>query len=80
MKKVTVYTTSWCPYCVRVKQFFTSQNIQFEEIDLTDKPTELEQLKNRTGWKTVPQVFFDDQLIGGCDDVLQLHKEGKLVL
>lgn len=78
MRKVTVYTTRSCPYCIRVKNFFSSQLIPFNEIDLSSSPDELEKLKSRTGWFTVPQVFFDDELIGGCDDVLALHRNGTL--
>lgn len=80
MKPVVVYSTNWCPYCTRVKQFFTSQGIPFTEIDLTDDPTQLEALVRRTGWKTVPQVFVGEEFVGGCDDVLKLHSEGKLII
>lgn len=78
MKKVTVYTTSYCPYCVRAKQLLTGKGIPFEEINLEDKPEELTALKKRTGWKTVPQIFFGEELIGGFTELAQLNSSGEL--
>lgn len=78
MKAVTVFHKTTCPYCRRVLEFFNSENIPFKDVDLTDKPDELAALKERTGMRTVPQVFFDEELIGGCDDVMALHETGKL--
>lgn len=82
VKKVTVYTTSFCPYCVRAKQLLTSKGIPFEEINLGDKPDELNALKKRTGWRTVPQIFIGDELIGGFSELAELESkkllDGKL--
>jgi glutaredoxin 3 len=78
MRKVTVYTTTYCPYCVRAKSYLSSQNIPFTEVNLEDKPDELQALKKRTGLRTVPQIFFGEELIGGCDDLLALGASGKL--
>jgi len=78
MKSVKIYSKSTCPFCVRIKNFFEEKGVPFEDIDLTDKPDELAALKDRTGLRTVPQVFIGDKLIGGCDDTLKLDAEGKL--
>jgi glutaredoxin 3 len=76
--KVKVYTTSYCPYCVRAKRLLQSKGIAFEEINLEGKGDELMVLKNRTGLRTVPQIFINDELIGGYDELAALDRSGKL--
>ncbi|MGE0634014.1 MAG: glutaredoxin 3 [Pseudobdellovibrionaceae bacterium] len=78
MADVKVYTTSFCPYCVAAKNFLKERGISFQEIDLSDKPDELRALKARTGLSTVPQIFFNDKLIGGFTDMRALEEDGKL--
>ena len=72
MPKITLYTTNYCPYCHSAKALLSEKGLSFTEIDLTDKPDELLALKERTGWRTVPQIFFDDKLIGGFSELSQL--------
>jgi len=78
MAAVKIFTKSSCPYCTRVKEFFKSKGVEFEEVDLQNKPDELAALKEKTGLRTVPQVFIGDKLIGGCDDTLALDQRGEL--
>lgn len=78
MKKVTVYTTSFCPYCMRAKQLLTSKDIPFEEVNLSDKPDELNALKKRTGLRTVPQIFIGEELIGGYTELAALNSSNEL--
>ncbi len=78
MKKVTVYTTTHCPYCVRAKQLLTRKGIAFEEVNLQDNPDELNALKKRTGWKTVPQIFIGEELVGGFTELAALASAGQL--
>ena len=78
MPQVIVYTTEYCPYCIRAKSLLKSNKIDFEEINLEDKPEELLALKDRTGWRTVPQIFFDDKLIGGYTELKALDANGEL--
>jgi glutaredoxin 3 len=78
MTKVVVYSTAQCPYCRLAKELLTARNIAFEEIrvDLDDnKREEMMRLSNR---RTVPQIFINDQSIGGYDDLAALVKAGKL--
>lgn len=75
---VQIYSKSFCPYCVRAKSFFEERGISFEEIDLSDRPQELEELKSRTGLRTVPQIFINGQLIGGYTDLVAAHEGGTL--
>lgn len=78
MVEVTIYTTQFCPFCVRAKQLLTQKSIPFKEINLQDKPDELAQLKQRTGMRTVPQIFFGDELIGGFQELAALDASGEL--
>ena len=79
MKKVVIYTTDPCPYCVRAINFMSEKGIPFEEIDLTDRQDEIDRIKNETGWRTVPIIMIDNQLIGGYTDMKNLDEEGKLM-
>lgn len=78
MKKVTVYSTDYCPYCVRAKSLLQQKAIPFEEINLQGNVEELNALKARTGMRTVPQIFIGDELIGGFTDLLALAESNKL--
>ena len=78
MAKVTIYTKSNCPYCVRAKQLFKNKSVSFEEIDLDDKYEEYQTLKNKTGLMTVPQIFINEKLIGGYTEAATLDQEGQL--
>ena len=76
--KVVLYSKDPCPFCVRAKRLLTEKGIAFEEIDLTDKPDEIEAIKQKTGWRTVPIIIINDKLIGGYDDLKALDNDGKL--
>jgi glutaredoxin 3 len=78
MAKVVVYSKVPCPYCVRAKSFLTEKEIAYDEIDLTDKPEEIEKIKNETGWRTVPIIMINGKLVGGYTDLKALDEEGKL--
>jgi glutaredoxin 3 len=78
MPKIEVYTWSDCPYCVRAKDLLKRKGAAFTEINLDGKDDELKALRERTGMRTVPQIFFDDQLIGGFQDLAALDAKGEL--
>lgn len=78
MAKVVVYTKSYCSYCDRAKDLLTRKGIAFEEIYLDDRPEEYATLKKRTGMMTVPQIFINDQLIGGYTELAALERDNKL--
>ncbi len=75
---VRVYTWSNCPYCVRAIALLESKGIAFEEINLDGKDEELHALRTRTGWRTVPQIFIGEEMIGGYTDLAALEASGKL--
>ena len=78
MAKIKIYTTTFCPYCVRAKSLLKSKNIAFEEVNLTGKHDELVALKERTQFMTVPQIFVNETMIGGFQELSSLYKSGEL--
>ena len=79
MKKVKIYTTPYCPFCIRAKQLLKGKNIDFKEIDLSEEPEKFDEMsKKSNGAKTVPQIFLDDTHIGDCDYIHELDNKGEL--
>ena len=78
MPKIKIYSKSSCPACIMAKEILNKKGAMFEEIILDNKPEELQQLIATTGMRTVPQIFINNELIGGCSDLMQLDKEKKL--
>ena len=78
MAQVVIYTTRICPYCVRAKQLLQRKGVAYEEVDVSNDHATRMQLVERTKQRTVPQIFINDQHIGGCNDLYQLDSEGKL--
>jgi len=77
--KITVYSKSYCPYCVRAKQLLKHKGVEFKEIDVGKEKDKLqEMLSLSNGARTVPQIFIDDLHVGGCDDLYALHRASKL--
>lgn len=75
---IKLYKKIPCPYCDRAKSFLDEKGLKYEVVDLTNNIAELEALKTKTGWKTVPMIFINNELIGGYTDLKNLDEEGKL--
>lgn len=79
MSTVEIYTTPTCPYCQRAKHLLNSKGVAFTEIDVSRDSALREAMTERAGGRrTVPQIFIDDQHIGGSDDLVALESAGKL--
>lgn len=78
MAKVIVYTTATCPYCKLAKDLLTERHIAFEEIRVDIDDQQREEMMRKSQRRTVPQIFINDQPIGGYDDLAALAKSGKL--
>ena len=79
MKNVTIYTGPYCNYCDAAKRLLTRNNVPYKEINVAEvEGVKDEMIKKANGKKTIPQIFFDDQHIGGYDEVRALEKEKKL--
>ena len=79
MKKITIYTGRFCNYCDAAKRLLARNNVAFNEVDIAKVQGAMDDMiKKANGKKTIPQIFFDDQHIGGYDEVRALEKENKL--
>lgn len=77
--KVEIYTWTYCPFCVRAKGLLDNKGIQYTEYCIDGKPEEREEMSQRANGRTsVPQIFINDQHIGGCDDLYALESASKL--
>ncbi|MBT4941568.1 MAG: glutaredoxin [Candidatus Magasanikbacteria bacterium] len=79
MKKITIYTTPTCPYCNNAKELFDSLNLTYTSVDVSVDTAKRDELVEKYDWQTVPAIFFDDELVGGYDDVQALHNENTLM-
>ena len=77
-RKVTVYGTRTCPYCVAARMLLTKKAVEFEDIIVTDDPALREEMQTRSGGHTVPQIFIGDTHVGGFDDIYALDRNGEL--
>lgn len=79
MATVQIYTTTYCPYCVRAKGLLARKGVQFEEIDVTDDPELRDKMVRLAGGRrTVPEIFIDGKIIGGYDELRALDDSGEL--
>lgn len=78
MLKVIMYTTGTCPYCQAARQLLKNKGIAFTEIDVHSVERRVEMV-NRSGRRTVPQIFFGNWHVGGYDDLAQLDAEGAIM-
>ncbi|MBE8221335.1 MAG: glutaredoxin 3 [Bdellovibrionales bacterium] len=75
---IVLYSTDYCPFCIRAKKLLASKNLEFKEINLSSNMDELVKLKQKTGMQTVPQIFINDKLIGGFQELSSLEQNGDL--
>ena len=79
MAKVKIYTSMMCPYCSRAVGLLQAKNVRFKQIDVSISSELRQTMRSRTGGRTsVPQIFIDDEHIGGCDDLFALESVGHL--
>jgi len=78
MKQVKIYTTPYCPYCVRAKRLLERKGVAYQEIDVASDDEARQQLAQDTGRRNVPQIFIGDHHVGGSDDLHALEQEGRL--
>ena len=79
MKKVEIYTWQYCPFCIRAKSLLNKKNIEFIEYKIDGDESAREKMSKRAnGKRSLPQIFIDNNSIGGCDDLYLLEEENKL--
>lgn len=77
MATVTIYTTVYCPYCVRAKQLLDNKQVKYTEINVSEADARA-QMTALTNGRTVPQIVINDQPTGGCDELYALERSGEL--
>lgn len=78
MAHVEVFTSPFCGYCTSAKALLKRKGVAFEEVDIMADPSRQPEMIQRSGRRTVPQIFIDGQSVGGSDDIHALDREGKL--
>lgn len=76
MKKIEIYTWSYCPFCQKAKSILESKNVEFVEFEISRDKSKLKELKKNTGSGSVPQIFVDGKFLGGCDELVAIVKKG----
>ncbi len=79
MAKVEIYTRDFCPFCVRALKLLESKNVDYTQFDAGMDPDKRKEMIQRAqGGSTYPQIFINDDHIGGCDELHALERAGKL--
>jgi len=79
MAQVLMYCTAVCPYCTMAKRLLTRKGVtEISEIRVDLDPQRMSEMMQRTGRRTVPQIYIDDFHVGGFDDLSELDQDGKL--
>ena len=78
MATVIMYSTAYCPYCMRARQLLEQKKVGFTDIRIDEDPTKRAEMIAKSGRHTVPQIFINGQPIGGCDDMYALENTGQL--
>ncbi|MCA0907768.1 glutaredoxin 3 [Ruegeria marisrubri] len=79
MKPVEIYTSPLCGFCHAAKRLLKQKGVEFKEVDILMHPKRKPEMIQRAGGKrTVPQIFIGSQHVGGCDDLYELERQGKL--
>ncbi len=78
MNKIEIYSKSWCPFCARAKSLLQSRQLAYTEIDITADELREQEMIERSGRFSVPQIFIDGEGIGGYDDLASQNASGEL--
>lgn len=78
MATVVMYSSANCSYCKRAKALLDQKGVNYTEIRIDLEPSRMQEMIERSGRRTVPQIFIDHQPVGGFDDLWALDKSGKL--
>lgn len=78
MPAVVIYSSDWCPYCMRAKQLLAHKGVNFDEIKVDGQPELRAEMTRKAQRTSVPQIWIGDSHVGGCDDLYALERAGKL--
>lgn len=78
MQKVVIYSSDWCPFCMRAKQLLARKGVTVKEIRVDGQPDLRAEMTRKAGRTSVPQIWIGSTHVGGCDDLYDLERAGKL--
>lgn len=78
MSTITMYSTGTCPYCVQAESLLKRKGLTVNKICIDQNASEFDNMIAKTGKRTVPQIFIDDQYVGGFDNLVALDRDGRL--
>ena len=79
MANIEIYTSPFCGFCYRAKLLLNDKGVDYIEVDIISQPKRRsEMIERASGLQTVPQIFIDNQHIGGCDELYELEAKDKL--
>ena len=78
MAKILMYTKNLCPYCSMAQRLLASKGVEWDEINIESGPGLRDEMVDRTGRITVPQIYIGDTHVGGFDDLVALERAGRL--
>lgn len=78
MPNVVIYTSSWCPFCIRAKSLLDRKGVAYEEISVDGKPALRSEMASKAGRTSVPQIWIGEAHVGGCDELHALERAGRL--
>ena len=78
VSEVVIYTTQWCPFCIRAKALLDQKGVSYQEISVDGDLATRQQMAERAKQTSVPQIWIGEQHIGGCDQLYSLERSGGL--
>ena len=78
MSQIVMYSSQFCPYCQRARQLLDRKGLSYQLISVDGDPQQRQQMTQKSGRTSVPQIWIDGEHIGGCDELYQLERQGLL--
>lgn len=78
MADIQIYTTRFCPFCIRAKQLLNDKGLAFNEIPVDNDPALRRKMAEKAGKHTVPQIWINEDHVGGCNELFAIAKLGRL--
>ncbi len=78
MSEVTIYSSDYCPFCIRAKQLLKMKQVDFNEINVDGQSALRREMTEKSGRTSVPQIWIQEHHVGGCDELFALERSGKL--
>lgn len=73
-----MYTTPWCPYCIRARGLLDDKGVAYSDINVSGDANLRAEMEQKSGRHTVPQIWINEQHVGGCSELMTLQRAGKL--